>query len=498
MANSASGTVSRINGEGRTHTVIRSIPVGNNPKGVAVVGDSVWVSNNLDGTLDRISTSGTSVAETVPVGVPTDPARCRRRTPVGRDAGNRVHHRGRSRDPSPIRTVPLGAIPGGIAAAGGGLWVTTLIDPARHRGGTIHLVGVDPGSIDPNYPATIPSHVWLLNSTYDGLVGFRHAAGADGTAIVPDLATTIPDPTNGGRTYTFQLRDGIRWSTGRPAHGVRRPPRSAAGHRHRLSNSLQQQIVGAGACRPSRCDLPGVVVDAAARTVTITLVRPDGTFINDLATGTFAAPAATPLAQQQARPIPATGPYQIARYVPGRLVTLTRNPFFREWSAAAEPAGFPDSIKLLIEPADPQPKDGRPADRYTRSAMRAVTAVETGQADWAEARIAAPIGTLEARFGGRLRVTPAETVHGLFLNTRVPPFNDVRVRRALVFRPGPRRGRGQLVHPRRHHLPDPAAELPGLPAVLPLHTSPWRRRHVAGTRSLRPRCASSRTRLRVA
>jgi peptide/nickel transport system substrate-binding protein len=167
--------------------------------------------------------------------------------------------------------------------------------------------------------------------------------------------------------------------------------------------------------------------------VTITLVRPDGTFINDLAGGAFAAPATTPLSQQEARPIPATGPYQIARYVPGRLLTITRNPFFREWSAAAEPAGFPDRIELLIERPDPQPRAGQAAARYAHSQTRAVTAVETAKADWADARTAAPIGTLEARFGSRLHVTPTETMHGLFLNTRIPPFNDIRVRRALSF-----------------------------------------------------------------
>jgi YVTN family beta-propeller protein len=430
VANSASGTVSRINGPGRTHTVI-PIPVGNNPKGIAVVGNSVWVSNNLDDTLVRIATSGTSVAGTVPVGSqPTQLAALDGHLWVATQATESITEV----DPAsrlPIHTIPLGAIPGGITAAGGKLWVTTLIHPARHHGGTIHLAGQDPGSLDPNYLDS-PIQVSLLNDVYDGLVGFRHATGADGTAIVPNLATSIPSPTNGGRTYTFQLRNGIRWSTGKPAtvYDVRRGLQRAIATGN---NPLQQQIVGAAACRPTRCELPGVVVDAAAHTVTVTLVQPEATFINDLAGGTFAAPAGTPLAKQPTRPIPATGPYRIAHYVPGKLLTLTRNPFFREWSAAAEPAGFPDSIDLLIEPADPEPKPGQPADRYSPSAMRAARAVETGQADWADTRIAAPIGTLEAQFGSRLRVTPTETMHGLFLNTRIPPFNDVRVRRALSF-----------------------------------------------------------------
>ena len=35
-----------------------------------------------------------------------------------------------------------------------------------------------------------------------------------GIQLVPDLATEIPTPTDGGLTYTFQLRPGIRYSNG--------------------------------------------------------------------------------------------------------------------------------------------------------------------------------------------------------------------------------------------------------------------------------------------
>ena len=33
---------------------------------------------------------------------------------------------------------------------------------------------------------------------------------------MPDLATSLPQPTNGGRSYTFRLRPGVRYSTGQP------------------------------------------------------------------------------------------------------------------------------------------------------------------------------------------------------------------------------------------------------------------------------------------
>ena len=38
--------------------------------------------------------------------------------------------------------------------------------------------------------------------------------GLAGHKIVPDLATSIPTPTNGGKTYVFHIRKGIKFSNG--------------------------------------------------------------------------------------------------------------------------------------------------------------------------------------------------------------------------------------------------------------------------------------------
>jgi peptide/nickel transport system substrate-binding protein len=44
------------------------------------------------------------------------------------------------------------------------------------------------------------------------LVGYTHQADAPGNAVVPDIATSVPKPTNGGKTYTFHLKSGIKFS----------------------------------------------------------------------------------------------------------------------------------------------------------------------------------------------------------------------------------------------------------------------------------------------
>ena len=54
----------------------------------------------------------------------------------------------------------------------------------------------------------------LLVILGDGLVGFKRVGGTDGESLVPDLAVSLPAPTDGGRAYRFVLRRGIRYSNG--------------------------------------------------------------------------------------------------------------------------------------------------------------------------------------------------------------------------------------------------------------------------------------------
>jgi peptide/nickel transport system substrate-binding protein len=44
------------------------------------------------------------------------------------------------------------------------------------------------------------------------LIGYKHTAGAAGNVLVPDIATSVPKPTNGGKTYTYHLKSGIKFS----------------------------------------------------------------------------------------------------------------------------------------------------------------------------------------------------------------------------------------------------------------------------------------------
>ena len=94
-----------------------------------------------------------------------------------------------------------------------------------------------------------------LTLAYDGLLGYRRQPGPAGEALVGALATAVPEPIDGGRTYVFTLRPGIRFSDGRPVRAGRRPRVARArGPAERATTlpGFYASILGAAALRASR------------------------------------------------------------------------------------------------------------------------------------------------------------------------------------------------------------------------------------------------------
>jgi peptide/nickel transport system substrate-binding protein len=312
----------------------------------------------------------------------------------------------------------------------------------------------------------------VLGLTNDGLVSFDHRAGPGAARLVPDLAVSLPLPSDAGRTYVFRLRPGIRYSNGATVR--------AGDVRHSLERvfalrspgmSFFDRIAGASACRTAvHCDLSrGIVTNDRAGTVTFHLIAPDPDFVQKLAQPyAYALPATTPVEEAHS-PLPATGPY-VVRDSPAE-VRYDRNPRFREWSGAAQPQGYPDHIVW--------PKG--------LSASRATTLVERGEADLNINIGPAPRGhrrVLSTRFAGQLRVNPWLGTAFFFLNVRAKPFDDVRVRRALNFALDRRRmveiyGGRQAAQPTCQLLPP---QMPGFERYCPY----TRDRHHPRRRRRRP------------
>ena len=149
-----------------------TIHVGDGPNGIAVTPGAVWVSNEFSGTLSRIDPDRDVVVQTV-------------------TTGNR---------------------PQGLVREAGALFVAVRTSGAGHRGGRLTLL-TSSGDLrggrflDPALAYT-QTEWQVVALTNDGLTGFRRVGGTAGTRLVPDLAVSLPIPTDGGRSYTFRLRPG--------------------------------------------------------------------------------------------------------------------------------------------------------------------------------------------------------------------------------------------------------------------------------------------------
>ncbi len=293
-----------------------------------------------------------------------------------------------------------------------------------HRGGTMRLTARSAaGSIDPHINYTL--QYWqVFQGMYDGLFAFKKAAGAEGFTKVPNLAEAMPEPTNDGKTYVFRIREGVKFSDGTDV-GVD----DVVASFQRIfkvsgptAGGFYSVIVGADAClaEPATCTLDGGVIgDEAARTVTLNLTRPDAEIFDKLSLPHAAIlPAETPATDQGSIPIPGTGAYHITAYDPNQGMTMARNPHFKVWSWEAQPDGYPDVIQYdfgLTEEAQ-------------------VTAVQNGEADWMfdqpPTDRLAEIGT---KFQDQVRITPLTAWWYLPMNTRIPPFDNMKARQAVAY-----------------------------------------------------------------
>jgi peptide/nickel transport system substrate-binding protein len=317
--------------------------------------------------------------------------------------------------------VALAAVLGPSGGASRGRVATPT---AGHSGGTLKLLAKSAsGTLDPQVNYTLP--YWqLYQATYDGLLAFKKAGGNAAFTVVPDIASNLPTPTNGGKKWVFHIRKGIKFSNGQTL-----TPKDVVASFQRIfkvksptSGTFYAGIVGATAClkTPATCTLKGgVVANNKANTVTINLVAPDSEFKYRLAVPHASiVPASSPPKDAGTKPIPTTGSYYFASYDPNKAVVMKRNPYFKQWSAAAQPRGYPDEITESF---------GLPVESQ-------ITEIENGQADWTvEAPPPDRLTELGTKYASQVHVTPLTAFWYAPMNVNIPPFNNLKARQAVNY-----------------------------------------------------------------
>jgi YVTN family beta-propeller protein len=418
------GTVEAI--EPGTGQAVGTVNVGNGPSAITFSDGDLWVANNLDSTVSVVDPATFTVVSTIAVGS----------GPVGLVGGagavwvanqySGTVSRISVKRLAVVGTVYVGNAPIALTSGQGVIWVAASAPAGDDKGGTLVLVSttafmtIDPGTFDVLTPLS------FLRLEYDTLVTFEPVPGPNGLRLVPDLALQVPAPTDGGRTYSFRLRPGIRYADGElvKASDFRR----AVERLFEMSSpgaAYYSGLVGAHACVAAlenfeNCNLSqGVVTNDRSGVVIFHLTAPDPDFLNQITPEAYGAPIppGTPDSDMGLTPPPGTGPYRIASATPKEVV-FKRNPYFREWSHAAQPEGNPALIIWRTLPSE----------------QAVVNAITQGKADWAWGSVPPrALHALEVEDPSEVRSDPSFVVEFIPLNTNLPPFNTLLARRALNY-----------------------------------------------------------------
>jgi len=404
---------------------------------IAVGGGSLWAAVAPDGDVFRLSEDDLGVQSTRAVGL--DPEQisfgggrlwvantaARALSSVEQVSGTRQQFRTMSE--------PMAAV-----YHAGRVWTVTAAAPKPLppiRGQELRISTPTDTAVDPDPMGEHGNVDQFMYATCANLLRYPDLAGAAGARPQPEIAAAMPTVSNGGRTYTFRIRDGFRFS----------PPSNesvtAETFRHTLERSLSPKnvystgpfwlpdVAGVSAYRAGRAaHISGI--SASGNRLSITLVKPDGDFLTRLSMFPFCpVPLSVPtnIKGFTTKPRPSAGPYYLESLENHRAVLL-RNPNYhgdRPRRSArivyTNDVPTPEAVSLANEGALdllPQDFDNTTPLLYPGEALDRLYGS----------------GSAAARHGKQqLYLYDAPFLDYIVLNAGRPVFRDVRVRRAVNY-----------------------------------------------------------------
>ena len=223
-----------------------------------------------------------------------------------------------------------------------------------------------------------------------GVVAECRAVAADGS-IVPGAAATW-SVSDDGRTWTFRLRENLRWSNGTPL-------------------TAAQYVAGLDAARAEDSQAP---YSALLQDVTSTRATDSRTVVLEMARAVtylpavLALPVAAPqhLAASADVPVIGNGPYRLLARRPGEKIELERNPHYHSaGSVAIEHVTY-----LTLEDLNTE------LNLYRSGALDITSEVPNTQVGW-----------LQQNLPGELHIAPYLSTYGYAFNLARMRDQDARV-----------------------------------------------------------------------
>jgi ABC-type transport system substrate-binding protein len=257
------------------------------------------------------------------------------------------------------------------------------------------------------------SHSWqALNATQLKLMSFPDREGAAGSRMRAEAAAGFPRISRDGRTYTFTIKRGFRFSNGAAV--------TSANFRAAISRALNSRMQS-----PASSFLDDVASYRTpnSRTLVVRLKRVAPDFLARMSMPFFSAiPTNRPIVPEGVgAPLVSAGPYYIREWKKNDSALAVRNPFWRANQAPYRALGRPALVNQIVWKAGVTPAASR---------LR----VENNDTDLGFAA-PAQYSEIAARYGinkGRFFVRKNIVFWYLGLNNNSPLFrNNVRLRQAV-------------------------------------------------------------------
>ena len=216
-------------------------------------------------------------------------------------------------------------------------------------------------TLDPQVVYTGEDLAFLGATIQRSLTAYQVAPGdAEGTTLVPDMATDTGTVSNEGKTWEFTLRDGMKWEDGKDvtcadvAYGVSRQfdvGLTQGGPVYGVTYlDIATDDEGASLYKGPSSGEGQELFDAAVtcsedgKTITFNLNQPVPDFNYAVTLGFSAVPAGMVAGDEYANKPMSNGPYKISEYSKGKggKLVLVRNEY---WTAESDPyrKALPDS-----------------------------------------------------------------------------------------------------------------------------------------------------------
>ncbi|NUR27252.1 MAG: ABC transporter substrate-binding protein [Catenulispora sp.] len=296
-------------------------------------------------------------------------------------------------------------------------------------GGTLHVLAAT------TFEHLDPARCYVTNGEdvsrliYRTLTTYSAAAGPDGGKIVPDLATDLGTPTDDAKTWTFHLKDGLKYEDGTAItaadvkYGVER---SFADILPEGAPYARMWLAGGDKYQGPYKDKNGLasIETPDDRTVVFHLNRPIADFGSTVSLPVFSpVPQAKDTGVNYDQHPVSDGPYKIASYDPKSKLVLVRNTGWSKESDQVRKA-LPDRIEFELG-LDTAVVDQR--------------MIAAAGAD-ADAVAMEPIGAAsvakvqnDPALKKRLVVSGSTSSRFLSLNTTHKPLDNAKVRQAIAF-----------------------------------------------------------------